>query len=479
MNYQGVINTYTLLAKKAETVNATLGKRTIILLAISFIIIFTSILLIDNWIRLFNHQTAEIINTRKALNNLHELKFQVAHAESAQRSFLMTGHQKLVASFNNAMSAARQNIAFVESDLEKQPSKDQEAIDLLNTSASKLEVILAEMQVTIKLAQSGNVKSAIGMLNMDDGFDSMFALNQAIDQLINRYYQNIDTKVDIRHDNTIYARCLIILSSFVWLALVVLVLKQMMGEMSAKEHLKLSLTQEKDICEKKLSDQNVLVRTLALDYQADVERERRKLSSELHDELGAIFTATKMDISWLIKKLNEPIAPLSAKAMIEKLQKTTQYINKGISFHRRIIEQLNPAGLSVLGIWPAMRSLITDAAERNNWKLTLDLPNDATPLNETIALVAYRLVQETLNNANKYAKADAISVIIMMDETYLKVEIEDNGVGIDLTAQTTGAFGIAGMRNRIVAIGGNFKITSELGKGVLTLALIPLKVTGI
>ena len=78
-------------------------------------------------------------------------------------------------------------------------STQSKAIDLLNTSASKLEVILAEMQVTIKLAQSGNVKSAIGMLNMDDGFDSMFALNQAIDQLINRYYQNIDTKVDSKN----------------------------------------------------------------------------------------------------------------------------------------------------------------------------------------------------------------------------------------------------------------------------------------
>ena len=192
MSNQSVITIYNLLTNKVATVIATLGKRTIILLAISFIIIFTSILLIDNWIRVFNHQTVEIINTRKALNNLHELKFQVAHAESAQRSFLMTGHQKFVASFNNAMSAARQNIAFLESDLEKQPSKDQKAIDLLNTSASKLEVVLAEMQVTIKLAQSGNVKSAIGMLNMDDGIDNMFALNQVINLLTNRYYQNID-----------------------------------------------------------------------------------------------------------------------------------------------------------------------------------------------------------------------------------------------------------------------------------------------
>ena len=213
---------------------------------------------------------------------------------------------------------------------------------------------------------------------------------------------------------------------------------------------------------------------MALDYQQDVEKERQKLASELHDELGAIFTATKMDISWLTKKLNDPISLISADTLIEKLQKTTEYINKGISFHRHLIEQLNPTGLTTLGIWHILKELINDVSVRNNWKLNLDLPVNAVRLNETIAITVYRLVQETLNNAAKYAKADAVSVLIMLDEENIKVEISDNGIGFDITTQKDGKYGILGMRNRILAIGGSFIVTSSPGKGVSTMAMIPI-----
>ena len=79
-------------------------------------------------------------------------------------------------------------------------------------------------------------------------------------------------------------------------------------------------------------------------------------------------------------------------------------------------------------------------------------------------------------SSGKYSKASVISVHIMMDEKYLKLEITDNGVGFDLTSQKSGKFGIVGMKNRISAIGGNFNITGIPGKGVSTLAMIPLKI---
>ena len=253
----------------------------------------------------------------------------------------------------------------------------------------------------------------------------------------------------------------------------------MMLEMTSKEKLKVALKDEIGICEKKLKDQNILVRALALDYQADVERERRKLSSELHDELGSIFTATKMDISWMVKKLKDQNTPISPALLIERLQKTTQYVNTGISFHRHIIEQLHPVGLSTLGFWVTLENMIKDAAIRNNWTLTLELPDKDAPLEETIGLVAYRLIQESLNNANKYAKATAVTVSAMLDETHLKIEIEDNGVGMDLKAEKQGTFGISGMQNRILAIGGKFEINSEPNKGVSIHVLIPLTISGI
>ena len=215
--------------------------------------------------------------------------------------------------------------------------------------------------------------------------------------------------------------------------------------------------------------QTKLLRSLALDYQADVERERQKLSRELHDELGSIFTATKMDIAWVIKKVTA-----SAPDIAEKLKKTSSYVDQGIQFQRHIVQELHPAMLTTFGFWPALNSLITDAAERNQWQLTLTLPDENIKLNETISLVAYRIVQETLNNANKYAKATAVSVDIIVDEKHLKLEIQDNGVGIGTQPEKETSHGLAGMRHRVLAIGGHFEISSEPGKGVFTRALIPI-----
>ena len=207
-----------------------------------------------------------------------------------------------------------------------------------------------------------------------------------------------------------------------------------------------------------------------------MERERQKLSRELHDELGSIFTATKMDIAWTIKKIHGIglIDDVSKNALIEKLQKTNQYVDQGIQYQRHIVQELHPAMLSTFGFWPAFTSLIEDAAARNRWTLTLNLPDQTTQLNETISLIVYRIVQETLNNANKYAKATTIDVHLMIDTDFLKLEITDNGVGMDLTNLASNTHGLSGMRHRVLAIGGDFEMVSAPNKGLFTRALIPL-----
>jgi signal transduction histidine kinase len=183
-----------------------------------------------------------------------------------------------------------------------------------------------------------------------------------------------------------------------------------------------------------------------------------------------------MDIAWVIKKMKD-VTPSSATDVVDKLRKTSGYVDQGIQYQRHIVQELHPSMLSTFGFWPALQSLINDAADRNQWKLSLNLPDDNTKLNETISLVSYRVVQETLNNANKYAKATAMSVHMMVDEKFLKVEIEDNGVGVDMNALDGNTHGLSGMRHRILAIGGHFEILSQPGKGMLTRALIPLDVS--
>jgi signal transduction histidine kinase len=274
-----------------------------------------------------------------------------------------------------------------------------------------------------------------------------------------------------------FTRSWLIGGALLLILLVALVMKQLLKEVAVKNALQQQVNIQNDIYEEKLHQQTKLLRSLALDYQADVERERQKLSRELHDELGSIFTATKMDMAWVMKKLNVVNPNEISTEITNKLKKTSSYIDQGIQYQRHIVQELHPAMLSTFGFWPALTSLITDAAERNQWQLTLNLPNKNTKLNETISLVAYRIVQESLNNANKYAKATAVSVQMVTDEKYLKVEIEDNGVGVDMNALDGNTHGLSGMRHRVLAIGGHFEMLSEPNKGVLIRALIPLDIS--
>ena len=460
-----------LLWRWFERIVVTLGGRTIAMLTAALCIAIASVIFSDNWIVSMNRQVEVIRLLRVNIATLHQLKADLFEAESAQRGYMLTKRMEYVAPFNDALNSARTNVKLSEKLVTETSSELNQVIELdwLKAISSSIEAKSAEMLLTIRLVADNKIEEANQVLNLDLGRIQMKKFVQQTDKLIKQQNADVDAMIEKRRSTVILARISVIGGSLLLIFLVVLVIKQLLNELTVKSQLQQQVVQENEIYEKRLFQQTKLLRNLALDYQADVERERQKLSRELHDELGSIFTATKMDIAWVIKKIKE-----SDPDIAEKLKKTSSYVDQGIQFQRHIVQELHPAMLTTFGFWPALNSLITDAAERNQWQLTLTLPDENIKLNETISLVAYRIVQETLNNANKYAKATAVSVDIIVDEKHLKLEIQDNGVGIGTQPEKETSHGLAGMRHRVLAIGGHFEISSEPGKGVFTRALIPI-----
>jgi signal transduction histidine kinase len=455
-----------------------LSLRTMTILVAALFIAIASVIFSDNWIVSMNRQVEVIRLVRVNIATLHQLKADLFEAESAQRGYMLTKRREYVAPFNKALNNARINIRLSEKLVLDTSSELNQVVELewLKAISASIENKSAEMILTIKLVELNKIDEANQVLNLDLGQAQMQRFVRQTDRLINQQITDVNAMIEKRKSTAILARTSVIGGSLVLILLVALVIKQLLREIIEKTQLQQQLVKENVVYEEKLQQQTKLLRSLALDYQADVERERQKLSRELHDELGSIFTATKMDIAWVIKKMKD-VTPSSATDVVDKLRKTSGYVDQGIQYQRHIVQELHPSMLSTFGFWPALQSLINDAADRNQWKLSLNLPDDNTKLNETISLVSYRVVQETLNNANKYAKATAISVHMMVDEKYLKVEIEDNGVGVDMNALDGNTHGLSGMRHRILAIGGHFEILSQPGKGMLTRALIPLDVS--
>ncbi|HYN54904.1 MAG TPA: CHASE3 domain-containing protein [Methylotenera sp.] len=456
-----------------EKIIAILGGRTIAMLTAALVITMVSVIFTDNWIVSIGKQDELITHIRTNINTLNKLKESLYRAESAQRGYLFTKREVYIEPFNQALNEARKSIQNLETLVILTSEGEDQHVkrDWIKAISTSLETKAAEMKVTINLAKIGKLQEAKQVVNLDEGLLEMERFTQYTNTLIEHQINSLNTLIEKRKGTIVLARIFVISGALILILLVVLVIKQLLEEIVIKGQLQQQVLKENEIYQEKLQQQTKLLRSLALDYQADVERERQKLSRELHDELGSLFTATKMDMAWVMKKLKN-IAP----DVVDKLQKTSRYIDQGINYQRHIVQELHPAMMSTFGFWPALRSLIMDAAERNQWQLTLDLPDQNTKLNETISLVAYRIVQETLNNANKYAKATAVSVHMMTDDRFLKVEIEDNGVGVDMKALSGNTHGLSGMRHRVLAIGGHFEILSEPGSGVLTRALIPLDI---
>lgn len=461
-----------------DKIISMLGGRTIAMLAVALVVTIFSVIVSDYWINSIAKVDVRISEVQSNIHTLHQLKSNLYKAESAQRGYLFTQREMYVQPFNNALKDARANIDHIEDAMRYQfagQSIDKD-LDFLKAISASLEAKAAEMKVTLSLSLSGKTSEARQVMNLDEGVEEMRRFMEYTDSLINNQFKLLDELRGKRESTIQLSRISIVIGAIILVVLMVLVIKQLLAEIVIKNDLQTTLAKKNESYEAQINQQSKLLRSLALDYQADVERERQKLSRELHDELGSIFTATKMDVAWTIKKINSlTLADDGLKnELVEKLQKTSKYVDQGIQYQRHIVQELHPAMLSTFGFWPALTSLIEDAAERNHWALTLSLPDQDTKLNETISLIVYRIVQETLNNANKYAKATAVNVNLILDDKYLKLEIEDNGIGVDLESLAGNTHGLSGMRHRVLAIGGHFEMISAPNEGVLTRALVPL-----
>ena len=455
-----------------ERIILLLGGRTIAMLFAALVIAFASVIFSDNWIVSVSRQAEVIKHVRENIAVLQHLKANLFEAESSQRGYMITRRHEYVMPFNDAVKKARASIK-LSAVLINKASTNQKVTQLamLADIAATLEAKSAEMLLAIKLIEQQKIEEANQLINLDMGKQQMQKFISGTDKLIKLQTADVNNMSKKRQNTVNLARISAVGGTLILILLVVMVIKRLLNELLAKGRLQQQVTNENADYKLKLSQQTLLLRSMALDYQTDVERERQKLSRELHDELGSIFTATKMDLAWCMKKLAD-----STPEIAEKLNKTIGYVDQGIAYQRRIVQELHPSMISTFGFWPALNALIKDAAERNKWQLTLNLPDVVTPLNETISLVTYRIVQESLNNASKYAKAKAVSVDIMLDDQHIKLEISDNGIGVEMTTVNELTHGLSGMRHRVLAIGGHFEMVSNLNQGVLIRALIPLDI---
>ena len=227
-----------------------------------------------------------------------------------------------------------------------------------------------------------------------------------------------------------------------------------------------------DISVRKAMEQELIgsrtrLRELAAYHDAVREEERKRIALEIHDELGQLLTALKMDISLLrMQSGADPEVGRRTGDMRELVEKTIRVV-------RQVASNLRPAALN-LGIGPALEWLLEDFGQRTGIAYELNLSGGEIELDDTRATAVFRIVQESLTNVMRHADAASVAVSLRRDGEALFLEVKDDGRGFDYEAASHGpSFGLLGIRERVRVLGGALTIESGAGRGTVVSIHIP------
>ncbi len=212
------------------------------------------------------------------------------------------------------------------------------------------------------------------------------------------------------------------------------------------------------------------LREFAAREEAVREEERARLAREIHDELGQSLTVLKLDLSWLRSKTFR-----EQKAERQKLNVMMRHVDETIDRVRRIASALRPSILDDLGLAAAIEWQLSEYQERAGIRCHFESNTEKLDVKPEISAAIFRVVQEAMTNVVRHAKASNVHVGMTSNGGILTMAIRDNGKGI--TAQQMSdlrSLGIAGMKERITRIGGQFNIKSRPGKGTRVEIEVPL-----
>lgn len=191
------------------------------------------------------------------------------------------------------------------------------------------------------------------------------------------------------------------------------------------------------------------------------EEERAALAQELHDELGALITVAKLDVSSL-KQIIAALPEENDPQIQDKLLRLQENMVQIFAVKRGIIDRLFPSTLASLGIKDALNLMVQQFSTAAGIEVDLQI-DDGIALPEKTELMLYRVTQEALNNISKYAEATQVQVLLSHNPSsqLVTLVIEDNGKGFAVDEVPSTTYGIKGMKHRAQALGAKWDIRSS------------------
>ncbi len=238
------------------------------------------------------------------------------------------------------------------------------------------------------------------------------------------------------------------------------------------------LRRTKEDLELRVAERTHDLRELANHLEAVRENERKRIAREIHDELGSLLVALKMDTHWLGRRL-EGRAELQCKC-----QGMGRLIDTAVDNVGRIITDLRPSILDHQGLWAALEWQAQEFIDSSELDATLALHVNAgvPPPEGGVSIAVFRIFQEMLSNVARHAQARSVRMRIAVDgppDPVLYLDVRDDGVGASLEAlNAPDSWGVMGMRERAGHFGGRLSVESAPGQGTRVRLVMPLEAGG-
>jgi signal transduction histidine kinase len=253
-------------------------------------------------------------------------------------------------------------------------------------------------------------------------------------------------------------------------ALVLLATLLVYGDIRRRARLATDLRDQKQELEHEVAARTRDLTALSTHLQGVSEQEKSALSRELHDELGGLLVAARMDLSWLQQRL-----PTGDPAIEQRFKRIHESLSAGVDLKRRVVEELRPTLLDNMGLFTALRWQFKETCRRAGLKCTEEIPETELKFNPDASIGVFRIAQEALTNILKHAEAKSADLSVQIRDDIFMLRVSDDGKGIAAhRLQTATSHGLASMRHRIAALGGTGTVRDALQGGTVVTAVIPL-----
>lgn len=233
---------------------------------------------------------------------------------------------------------------------------------------------------------------------------------------------------------------------------------------------------EKKVAQKALHESQEQLKSFAAHLQSVREEERIILARDIHDDLGQILVAVKIELGMLGKKVQMSLNEDSLDDFMLQYQRLVKLVENTIETSRRFMDNLRPEVLDVLGFVEAFRKFIIAFEERYKVRCTLITNVEKLEIDSQRSVALYRILQESLNNVAKHAQANLVEVkLIATAENTIYLEIRDDGIGFDKNVRRrTNSYGLIGMKERAYLLDAQMNIQSKPGNGTTVSITLPL-----